>query len=79
MKTVSASALSLSMCNLNNRYFGGAFSSTELTSILKAHCGIKGAKDLMSNLENHGVVAFLNSRKCQFIVAPTEENIKNLI
>ena len=79
MKTVSTSALATSMCNLNNRYFGGAFSSVELNNILKAHCGIKGAKDLMSNLENHGVVASLNARKCRFIVAPTEENIKNLI
>lgn len=78
MKTISISALSTAMSNLNNRYFGGAFSSVELTNLLKVHCGQK-ANEVLSELENHGVVAFLNARKCKFTVKPTVEVIKNLI
>lgn len=79
MKTISASALATSMCNLNNRHFGKEFGSTELTDLLKTHCGLKKAKEVLSELENHGVVAFLNTRKCQFTVAPTVDVIKNLL
>ena len=79
MKTISISALSTAMSNLNNRYFGKEFSSVELTNLLKNHCGLKKAQEILSELENHGVLRFLNSRKCQFTMAPTVETIKNLI
>lgn len=79
MKTISASILSIAMCKLNSRYFSGAFSSVELTSLLKNHCGIKKAQEVLSELENHGVLRFLNARKCEFIVVPTVDVIKNLL
>lgn len=75
---ISASILSNMLMNLQNRYFGGFFSSKELTTILKSQCG-RQANRVLEEFENHGVIEFMNSKKCRFICTPTEENIKNLI
>ena len=75
---VSVSVLSNLLVKLQNRYFGGFFSSKELTTILKSQCG-RQANRILEEFENHGVIEFINSRKCRFACTPTEENIKNLI
>lgn len=75
---ISASILSNMLIRLHNRYFGGFFSSKELTTILKAQCG-RQANKVLEEFENHGIIEFVNSRKCRFACNPTEENIKNLI
>ena len=78
MMQISASILSNMLVKLQNRYFGGFFSSKELTTILKSQCG-RQANRILEEFENHGVIEFINSRKCRFACTPTEENIKNLI
>lgn len=71
--------LSVRLTNLRSFHFNTWFSAKELTDILRDVMGVTKARRALSDLENHGVIEFRNARTCRFCVAPTVENIQNII
>lgn len=71
-------AASQKLMALASRRYGQVFSSSELMSVLKTFFG-KSANEVLDQFENHGIIAFVSSRRVKFVDTPTVENIKNLI
>lgn len=67
-KSISISSIATAMSNLYGRTFGQWFSSKELTDILQ-DLGVKGKRQAIEDLENHGIIEFKNARVCRFTVS----------
>ena len=61
---------------------GQSFSSKEITDLLKKFFNVRTSNEVLSSLENHGVLSFSNFRTCKFEVECsfcTPENLIKLI
>ncbi len=81
-KNFNIVAFAAQMAKLAAVKCGQKFSSKEITDLLKQNFTVKFSNEVLSNLENYGILKFSNFRTCQFNVESswcTPENLNRVI